>query len=176
MKIWKVILASLVIFAAGILTGAVMNRFYHHPHRFLPLREPLVVAPAPGVNSNSNREPRLNLPFGRPPGRSLAKEFLERLDKELKLDGDQHKRVEKILNESQKHTKEIWEKIAPEMREEMKKSREQIREVLTPEQNTRMDELLKLAPKPPKEGPPTNAAPPVEEHSSNPPPVETPAK
>jgi Spy/CpxP family protein refolding chaperone len=173
-KIWQVIFASLAIFTAGILTGAVMTHTYHHPHRIFATREPLAVAPAPSVNSN--REPHLNLPFVKPPGRGLAKDFLERLDKELKLDSEQRKRIEKILNESQKHTKELWEKIAPEMREEMKRSQGEIREVLTPEQNTRMDELLKRAPKPPKEGRLTNAVTPMVEQPSNPPPPEAPAK
>lgn len=176
MKIWKVILAALVIFAAGIMTGAVANRSYHRSHRFFPREQHEPVANVAPPAANSNREAHLSLPFMKPPGRGQGKEFLEHLEKELKLDEEQHKRVEKILSESQKRTKELWEKVAPEMREEMKRSREAIREILTPEQNARMDELLKHAPKPPKEGRATNSTPPAAEQSSNPPPAEVPAK
>jgi hypothetical protein len=156
-KIWKVILATLVIFVAGVLTGAIVTRFAARPpHPLLRFREPETKAP---VLVSSNREPRLTLPFSRPPARGLSKEFLARLDEELKLAPEQHRRIDKILEESQKRNKQLWETIAPELREEMKHTREQIREVLTPEQRKRMDELMKRPPKAPKEGQPTNAAP-----------------
>ena len=84
---------------------------------------------------------------------------MERLDRELQLAPEQRKRIETILDESRKQAHEIWTKIEPEMREEMKKSRELIREVLTSEQNQRFDELMKRAPRPPRDGQRTNALP-----------------
>lgn len=166
MKIWKVILATLVIFVAGVLTGAVISRLSDRPrHALFPFHAP-GFNPSPTVSSN--REPRLTMPFSRPPGRSLGKDFLARLERELKLDAGQRRRVEQILEESQKRNKVIWEQIAPELREEMKRSREQIREVLTPEQQKRMDELMKHPSKATRDGQPATAAPP-------PPPQDAPA-
>ena len=165
MKIWKVILATLVIFGAGLVTGGLLvgiaDGARERRHHWFQMHDAKFHPPGFG-NTNaptgSNREPgKLSLPFGRPPGKSMGKEFLERLDRELKLEPEQRKRVGKILDESQKHTKEIWEKVAPEMREEMKRSREQMRDVLTPDQNKRLDELMKRGPKPPGEGQTNNA-------------------
>jgi hypothetical protein len=159
-KIWKVILATLVIFIAGILTGAVMSRRHFHLRPPLPpLRETgEKISSPPGTNRETTR---LTMPFNRPPGRGLAKDFLERLDKELALASDQRKRIQKILEESQKRNKEIWEKIAPEIREEMKRSRDEIREVLSSDQRKAMDELMKRPAKVNKEISPTNCVVPL---------------
>lgn len=170
MKIWKVILATLVIFAAGIVTGAMFTRFSNRiqeqEHRpFFREREMFSRGSISGTNnfgSRTNHETgRLSMPYStKPSGRAMAREFLERLDRELKLEPEQRKHLEKILGDSQKRSKEIWEKIAPELKEEMKQSREKMRDVLTSDQNKRLDELMKRAPKPPREGPTTNSLPP----------------
>ena len=112
--------------------------------------------------STTNREAsRLGMPFmSRPPGRGMGKEFLDRLNCELNLTPDQHQQLEKILNESQTRSKEIWEKISPELREEMKASREKMRATLTPDQIARFDELMKPKPaKPPGQGQPPASEP-----------------
>ncbi|MCX6896263.1 MAG: hypothetical protein NTZ16_12355, partial [Verrucomicrobia bacterium] len=102
--------------------------------------------------------------FSHPPGRGAGKEFLERLDHELKLTPEQHQAISAILEESQKRSKEIWEKISPELRDEMKSSREKMKEVFTPEQAARFDELMKPKPAKPAGQPatptPTNAVEP----------------
>ena len=176
MKIWKVILATIVIFGAGLVTGGLLVGFAdgarERRHHWFAMHDPKFHPPtfsntnAPG---GSNREPgKLSLPFGKPPGRGMGKEFLERLDRELKLAPEQRRSVGKILDESQTRTKELWEKIAPEMRDEMKRSREKMRGVLTPDQNQRLDELMKRGPKPPKDGPPSNAVPPPAEPPGKP--------
>ena len=163
MKIWKVILATLAIFTAGVFTGALVTGVnlrgpFRSHHNFL--REPFGKFHPPAVTNTpaiTNRDTdKLGMPFmSRPPGRGQGREFLERLDRDLNLTPDQHQKLEKILNESQKRSKEIWEKISPELREEMKTSREKMRAVLTPEQIARFDELMKpKQPKPPGQGQP----------------------
>lgn len=168
MKIWKVILATLAIFTAGVFTGALVTGVnlrgpFRSHHNFLrepfgKFHPPATTSPPAVTNRDSNK---LGMPFiSRPPGRGMGKEFLERLDRELKLTPDQHAQLEKILNESQKRSKEIWEKISPELREEMKTSREQIRAALTPEQIACFDELMKPKPaKPPGQGQPSAPEP-----------------
>lgn len=151
MNFWKVILSTLAIFTAGIFTGATVNSIGHRSidrsHRF-PFRN----APAKPVPAGTNSEPsRLTLPYvSRPPGKNQGRDFMERLDRELKLTPQQHLALMTILEESQKRSKAIWDKISPELREEMKTSREKMREVFTPEQLERFDELMKPKPgKPP---------------------------
>ncbi|MFM2081404.1 MAG: hypothetical protein RL380_95 [Verrucomicrobiota bacterium] len=174
MNLWKIILATLVIYAAGVVTGGLLVNHTEsgrdrRPHWSAPRpaenrpaeNRPPLVPLANASTTNPPREPgnsnRLAFPFG---GRSfnregmdrMNREFLERLDRELKLTADQHKDVAHLMDEGQKHAKEIWDKVAPEMREVMKTTNEKIREVLTPEQKKRFEELMKLKqPKPPKD-------------------------
>lgn len=165
MKIWKIILATLVIFGTGVITGGLLvgvadgMRGYrpHGPARNAHL--PQATTPAPAVsNTPHERDPRMTLPLGVPPRRQFPKDFLERLDRELKLTPDQRKQIDQVIDEGQKHTKEIWERIAPEVRQEMKNSREQILNLLSPEQKTRFEELMKpRGNKPAREAQPTNS-------------------
>jgi len=71
-KVWKVILATLVIFAAGVLTGAVISRYHHRPrHPFFPFHQP---GATNQPNTGSNREPRgIAMPFVRPPAATWAR-------------------------------------------------------------------------------------------------------
>ena len=167
MNFWKVILATLVIYAAGVVTGGLLVNHTeeprgHRPHppvARLPEVRPAEARPplAPATtNLGTNNFPRpeggsnrLAFPFG---GRSfnhegmerMNREFLERLDRELQLTPDQHKDVAHLMDEGQKHAKEIWDKFNPEMREVMKATNEKIREVLTPDQKKRFEELMKV--------------------------------
>jgi Spy/CpxP family protein refolding chaperone len=177
-KTWNVILATLVIFTAGIFTGALLviisERAHAHPHR----AQAALVAGRTEPSTNAVREPaRLALPFGISAKRGTPKDFLDRLDSELKLTPEQHAQIKKILDDGQQHAAQIWQTIAPQIREEMKSAREQIRELLTPEQRARFEELMKF--RPPK-GPETPLSGGL---STNPPagpatnpPAETPAK
>ena len=162
MKVWKVILATLVIFCAGVFAGIRAGKFCRHHQANGPADGNY--APQWGGNSSgtnfpfhgTNHDNRLASPFGlRQPFRGQGREFLERLDHHLKLDPEQRKQIEKILNESQKHTREVWKKIEPEMREEMKKTHQEIRKILTPDQAASFEELMKR-PKQPREGQGTN--------------------
>jgi len=165
-KIWKIILATLVIFGMGVITGGLLvgiadgvrerrqHLFAIHNAR---LQQATPNGPATS-NTPHERDPRLTLPLGLSPRRQFPKDFLERLDRELKLTPEQHKQIDQVLDEGQKRTKEIWDRIAPEVRQEMKNSREQILNLLTSEQKTRFEELMKPRPnKPAREAQPTNS-------------------
>ena len=167
MKLWKIILATLVIFGTGVITGGLLVgitdgiRGYRHGSAHNARSQPAPTpAPAAPVITNAphERDPRMTLPLGLSPRRQFPKDFLERLDRELKLTPEQHKQIDQVLDEGQKRTKEIWDRIAPEVRQEMKNSREQILNLLTPEQKTRFEELMKpRGNKPARETQPTNS-------------------
>ncbi len=167
MKIWKIILATLVIFGTGVITGGLLvgiadgvREHRQHGSARNTRQQPPAPAPAAPVITNTphERDPRLTLPLGLSPRRQFPKDFLERLDRELKLTPDQHKQIDQVLDEGQKRTKEIWDRIAPEVRQEMKNSREKILNLLTPEQKTRFEELMKpRGNKPTRETEPTNS-------------------
>jgi len=62
----------------------------------------------------------------------LSKEFLQRLDGDLRLTKDQHEAVQKIIDDGQNS-----------VRKAVQDARLEIREVLTPEQRKAFDEMVK---------------------------------
>lgn len=123
MKTWKIILSTLVIFVAGIATGVL-----------------LVWRLAPHERPRLARPPQ---PFNRP-WEIQRPEFFQRLRTELKLSPGQAQKVENILRQSHQRTEPLWELIGPLLQEEMGKVRAEIKEELTPEQQRRFEESLKV--------------------------------
>jgi hypothetical protein len=122
-KIWKVILATIVIFAAGAFAGGlfVKNRLVPTPPPYKP--------PVPGIISQQH--------------------FQARLKSELKLSGEQTNRIDKIFAESNARIKIIWDLLGPEVQKERQVVYENIRAELSPEQRERFEQLLKEPPRRP---------------------------
>jgi Spy/CpxP family protein refolding chaperone len=116
-KIWKVIFAALVIFVAGAVTGALVTE--------LRLQRTPPSAPA---------DSKLSIPR-RGPG-----EFMTRMEQELGLTQEQSQKIDQILRESRDRMRELSEQIAPQARDEHKRTRELIRAELTPEQAAKFEE------------------------------------
>jgi hypothetical protein len=114
---WKVILATLVIFVAGLVTGAVGAKRLLKPPRPLP-PEPM--------------QPWM-----------LREQFRAELDRRLRLTPEQNARIERVMHEGQERVKEIWSLVGPEMQTELRAVREEIRRELTPEQRRRFDEMMR---------------------------------
>jgi hypothetical protein len=117
---WKVILATLVIFGAGVITGGLLVA---HSERLRPHR---LQHPTPQRAAQTGSNSAGGLRF----------DFLRRAQRELNLSADQQMRIDGVLTESQEHTRSL-------MRDEVQKTKEAFRAVLTPEQQTRFDDLLK---------------------------------
>jgi hypothetical protein len=114
-KVWKVILATIVIFAAGAFAGGIFVKTLSPP--------PRVVPPLP---------------------RTLGQQgFQERLKKELQLSAEQTNRIDKIFAESNERMKLLWGLIGPEVQKELQEVRNNIRAELTPEQREKFELLLK---------------------------------
>lgn len=126
MNTWKVILATIVIFGAGVVTGTLVVR---HSAQ----------APA-AVSPRGTGAPRLSPPYS---AGGLRLEFLRRAERELGLVPDQRERIEKILQASQERTRLLMEPVAPELKAELERTRDEFLAVLTPEQRTRFDALVK---------------------------------
>jgi hypothetical protein len=155
---WKVILATLVIFGAGVITGGLLVTYSDNAMRrshkvVMPDKEKRVAPAAP----NAARELRVPLP----PNILLRKDFLERLDHELKLDAEQRDHIEKILGEGQERIKALTQKFEPQVHEELAETREKIRAELKPGQQDLFTELLKHRPVPPRDHALTNAPAPA---------------
>lgn len=138
MSPWKVILATLVIFCSGLVTGGLMVKNFSPPNPERPHVPPALShagsAPTPWHQQQRDQQ----------------KEFLRRIDRELNLTAEQREKIESIMKASQDRTKAIRDKIAPELKDEIKKLREEIRAELTPEQQKKYEEVVK--PKVPKKG------------------------
>ena len=115
---WKVILATLVIFVAGLVTGAIGVQRLLKPGG--PRPRPEVVHPW-----------------------MLRDSFRVELERRLQLSPEQSERIERITREGQERVREISSLVAPEIQAELKAVREEIRETLTPEQRTKFEEILR---------------------------------
>jgi Spy/CpxP family protein refolding chaperone len=120
---WKVILATMVIFGAGVITGALVLQFSSSPS---PLQHQRSAHPGEA---------------GSPGGMRL--EFLRRMQRELNLTAEQRERVDKLLKQSQERTRKVMEPVTPQLHQELQRAKAEFREVLTSEQQTHFDELLK---------------------------------
>jgi len=128
---WRVIFATAVIFGAGVITGGLLVNYVQHSHpnhsgikalaRLNATNVPATNNPARPVEAVKPRLPEV-----------LNKQFLQRLDEDLRLKPDQHEAIQKIINDGQN-----------EMRKAIQDARLEIREVLTPEQRREFDDLIK---------------------------------
>jgi len=122
-KTWKAILAALVIFLTGAVTGGV-------------------VAWQTGLLA------KLSPP--KPPSPSYwfihRPDFTERMKRELNLTVDQVKRIETAIRESRQRTDLLWLALSEPMQGEMNQIKKDIRDNLTAEQRVKFDELLKPKP------------------------------
>jgi Spy/CpxP family protein refolding chaperone len=78
-----------------------------------------------------------------PVSNDRRQEYISKLDRELTLTSEQRLQVEQILAASQKRMKQIWEPLEPQVKEEYKRTRREISEILTPEQRAKMDKWRK---------------------------------
>ena len=143
MNSWKIILAALVIFGAGVMAGTLVAT--HHS-----LRAEENPSPTP-----EGRDHPRDLP--RPPLVDvLGKKFLQQLDEKLQLTSEQKTNIQKIIVEGQERNRAIWTNVAPQMREVIQDVHKEVREQLTPEQQKQFEELLKQV-RPPRKMNSTNA-------------------
>jgi Spy/CpxP family protein refolding chaperone len=129
---WKAILAVLVIFGAGFVTGHVATR----------LSEAAKPAPAPAVANALHAGTR----SGQPPLslEQLRKvELMGRVQKDLDLTPEQHVRIEKIIEDSQGRIRDLWDQVAPDIHDEYDDVQKKVCQELTPDQKKTFDDLMK---------------------------------
>lgn len=133
MNDWKVIptivLATALIFGAGVFTGGLLVNQVQKTHA-KPPRKPAPAAEARVTATNSPGT--TNEPAKLRPPEILSKRFLQQLDTDLALRPAQRDAIQKIIDEGQN-----------QMRKAMQDARLEIREVLTPEQRVQFDDLVK---------------------------------
>ncbi len=134
MNNWKVIptivLATVLIFGAGVFTGGFLVNYVKQSHPKPAKRQVASIAPTNSVPPTAATNPP-TAKSPKPP-EILSKDFLQRLDAELRLTVEQREAIQKIINEGQ-----------DQMRKAMQDARLEIREILAPDQLKQFDELMK---------------------------------
>lgn len=157
MNYWKVILATIVIFGAGVITGGLLVSHVEHPSRPLfPFRQPS--RPVPPARTPYESVP----PEVRP--EILKTNFVQLLNDNLDLSPKQREQIRKIIAQSQQNTHDLWKLVAPQFQLVWRDTRQQIRDVLTPKQQKEF-ELLMRQQRSLRREPSTNA-PPVQPSAS----------
>ena len=123
MNTWKVILATLVIFVTGVVTGGLLAIYTGRSFITRP-QHPNAARPAQSAGG-------------------MRLEFLRRMQRDLDLTPEQREHIDKILKESQERTRKIMEPVSPALRDEFQHTKEEFRQILTSEQRARFDELFK---------------------------------
>lgn len=129
MNTWKAILAVLVIFGAGFVTGHVATRLSESA-------KPAVTQNAARTTAHPGQQP-LSL-------EQLRKvELMGRVQKELDLTPEQHARIEKLIEESQQRIRDLWDQVAPDIHDEYDDVQKKLCQELTPDQKKTFNDLMK---------------------------------
>ena len=147
MNYWKVILATVLIFGAGVFTGGLLVNFVAHSHP-KNLRHSAAVSGARPATNNAAPPHWAEIP---PPrlAEKLGRQFVQQLNDTLQLTPEQRGKIEKLIAEGQERNRQIWTNVAPKMRAVMQEVNQSIRAELTPEQLKAFEEMLKHPPRRP---------------------------
>lgn len=131
MRLW---FASFVVivFAAGIGTGMVIDRRFGPPPR----------QPQAGRGPGRGMGAGFGLRGGGPPAHALV----ERLSTDLKLSADQKTKLEKILTDRRTRMEQFNRDVRTRFETEQQDLRSEIRTLLSPEQQKPFDEWIKVNP------------------------------
>jgi len=121
---WKPILAALVIFAAGVVTGGLT----------VQIRQPNP-APTPAGNAPVRKVAM--------PREAQLRELSRRMQAELDLVPEQRDRIEAIVRDSQERMKAVRDEVGKKIGEEFREMRQRIRGELTPDQRRKFAEIMK---------------------------------
>ena len=137
MNSWKVILATIVIFGAGVFTGGFLVNQVQHPKR--PRSIPPIAA---NTNTNVTDNAFADMPI---PLRAeiLNKQFVGQLSNRLDLTPEQSQKIQKIVADGQQNSRDLWKLVAPQFQVLWHDPRQQIRDALTPEQRKQFEQLMK---------------------------------
>ena len=123
MTTWKPILAALMIFAAGVVTGGLTVKVRQAPF-------------AHSAGAQTKRQVLL-------PREGQLRDLSRRMQNQLDLTPDQRERIEAIIRESQARMKSLRDQIGQKTSEEARDMRQRIRDELTSEQRHRFAQIMK---------------------------------
>jgi Spy/CpxP family protein refolding chaperone len=122
----RVILATLVIFATGALSGYFVARKSGAVTQAPPAAKSVLASTNAPSGWNKSRE-----------------EMRASLQKELNATDEQMAKVDEILSQSRKRSREIWQTMRGSMESEIERVKEEIRGVLDAAQAAKYEEIMK---------------------------------
>jgi hypothetical protein len=133
---WRIVVAALVIFGAGVLTGAVGTGLASRV-----ARERRVVARPQTNGTPAGLNLERALPKVRNPG-AFRLEQLSRLARELNLTPEQLSSLEVLVGSTESRLRDIWKPVLPGAKSEVDDFDRRLQEILSPEQRARMAQML----------------------------------
>jgi hypothetical protein len=133
-NVWKVILATALIFGAGVIVGGLLVNYAGHSA--FNFRSSINFSAAPAAEANSaanaktNAAPKTVLP------EVVSKRFVDVLQTNLHLSVKQRADIEKLIVGSQENVRQTFQ-------DERRSVREKIRTLLNPAQQKELDEMLR---------------------------------
>lgn len=124
MNFWKVIFATVVIFGAGVITGGLLVNHVKRPFHPPP--------PPPWWDVPASARAEI-----------FNKQFVQQLDDKLNLTKEQREQIQKIVARGQENIHNLWKIIGPQFQSDLRDTRQQIKEVLTPEQRKQFEMLMR---------------------------------
>jgi hypothetical protein len=128
-KIWSVVIAVMLIFGAGVVTGGLLVRT--RVTQTLPPAQPQAM----GVQATPVTPASVVAP-----GRQ---QFVQRVRRELDLTPQQSAQVDQIMRDSHKRMQKLYEPMTPQAREETRRVRQEIQAILTAQQKRAFNEKFK---------------------------------
>ena len=151
MNSWKIILATIVIFGCGVVTGGLLVNYVESAR-------PEIHRGNAGLKRE--RPDSAELPLPRP--QMLNQQFVEQLDTALHLTPEQREKISKIIAAGQERNRDLWKLVSPQFHSVMQDVRQHIRSELTPEQRKQFEELMKqLSPRRPTTNSPSDSLRPI---------------
>lgn len=126
MNSWKVIIATLVIYGTGVITGGLLVNY--------------TIVRANVRPANRQQQPGMQ---NATPWQVRNRELVRRMERELNLTPAQRTNIDQAIIASQERTRNLWRPIVPQMNREMMTLHDQIRADLSPEQQKVFDDLVK---------------------------------
>lgn len=136
MNYWKVILATIVIFGAGVITGGLLVNHVARPSRSLFAFRPAARPGSPARTPYENVPPEVRPEI-------LKTNFVQLLNDNLDLSQKQREQIRKIIAQAQQNTHDLWKLVAPQFQLVWRDTRQQIRDVLTPQQQREFEFLMR---------------------------------
>ena len=154
MNSWNLILATVVIFGAGVITGGLLVEHVVQPHpKFI--HHPPAATTAPVTNSPPVVRSADLLNLKQPA--LLTQEFVQKLDDQLQLTPAQRDAIQKIICTGQEQNHSIITNCTAQYHQVLQEVRQRIREQLNPDQLKEFEKLLKQMHPPARKPGGTNA-------------------